>query len=56
MSMYDINAALKVSYLDVIQINKTFEFMFNVLSKLSSEYHDFQNVFDRSKVDKLSSY
>ena len=30
--------------------------MFNVLSKLSFKYHDFQNVFNRSKVDKLSFY
>ena len=30
--------------------------MFDVLSKLSSKYHDFQNVFDRSKVDELSSH
>ena len=30
--------------------------MFNVLNKFSSEYHDFQNVFDRSKVNKLLFY
>ena len=30
--------------------------MFDVLNKLSSKYHDFQNVFDRSKVDKLLSH
>ena len=54
--MYDINATLKVSYFNVTQINEIFEFMFNVLSKLSSKYHDFQNVFNRSKVDKLSSH
>ena len=54
--MYDIDAVLKVSYFNVTQINKIFEFMFDVLSKLSSKYHDFQNVFDQSKVDKLLSY
>ena len=56
MSMYDIDAVLKVSYLNVTQINKIFESMFDVLSKLSSEYHDFQNVFNRSKVDELLSH
>ena len=56
MIMYDIDAVLKVSYLDVTQINKIFEFMFNVLSKFSSEYYNFQNVFDRSKVNELSSH
>ena len=30
--------------------------MFNMLSKLSFKYHDFQNVFNRSKVDELSFY
>ena len=54
--MYNIDAALKVSHFNVTQINKTFEFIFNVLSKLSSKYYDFQNVFDRSKVDELSSH
>ncbi len=41
MIMYNINATLKVSYLNVIQINKIFKSMFDVLSKLSSEYYDF---------------
>ena len=30
--------------------------MFNVLSKLFSKYHDFQNVFDKSKFDELLFY
>ena len=30
--------------------------MFNVLSKLSFKYYDFQIVFNRSKVDELSSH
>ena len=30
--------------------------MFDVLNKLSFKYHDFQNIFDKSKVDKLLFY
>ncbi len=56
MSMYNIDTVLKVSHFDVIQINEIFEFMFDVLSKLSFKYHDFQNIFNRSKVDELSSH
>ena len=54
--MYDINATLKVSHFDITQINKIFEFIFDVLSKLSFKYYDFQNVFNRSKVNKLLSH
>ena len=56
MTMYDINAALKASHPDVTQINETSESMSDVLSKLPSEYHDFQDVFDRSKADELPSH
>ena len=41
MIMYNINATLKISHLNVTKINKIFETMFNVLSKLSSKYYDF---------------
>ena len=56
MIMYNINAVLKVSHLDVTQINKIFKFMFDVLNKLFSKYHNFQNIFNRSKVNELSSH
>ena len=62
MSVQDINKKLvyhtqcNLNFIKLSFIDETNQNLADIKVKLSSKYHDFINVFNRTQIDKLSSH